>query len=98
MVLPHSVIRVPYQTVVEHTRLLFTDYKLPVGLFFVQSSWLRLRHETSKLHLIRFLYHLQTVCPTNGVTNHTTQHAGVYVNIVFSSESNGPARIRGPQP
>lgn len=56
-----------------------------------------MRCGTSKLYLIHSVYSLEAVFSTSGVTNHTTQHVRVYVNIIFSSEPNAIARIRGPQ-
>lgn len=54
-----------------------------------------MRHETWKHYFIHILYSPQAVCPTDRVTNHSTQHNGVYVNMAFSPESNGTAVTRG---
>lgn len=55
-----------------------------------------MRHETCKPYLIHTLHCPQAVRPTDRVTDHSTQHNGIDVNMAFSSESNGTVITEGP--
>lgn len=83
---------------VEHARFLFTNTVFPVRSLTVQITVTGSEQDMElQNYLNHSVYSLQTGFPTCGVTNHATQHIEIYVNIVFSSQPNAIARIRGPQ-